>query len=102
MPPKAKKKPKRPWQDVARAAQKHRDESLSKFLNINFQEVDHLPKRIIEIPDQVLSSEDSEIGRMSVGTLAFATSTGFITAHEVTLSFLRRAALAQNIAGFRF
>jgi hypothetical protein len=100
----SKSKPKRPWQDVAKEAQELRDESLSRVPGINdvFENgifSGGLPKNVTAIPGLVLNQRDIQITDSLPEELVKILAGGQITATDVTLAFLRRAAVAQRLVG---
>jgi amidase len=102
MPRQAKKKSKKTWQDIALAAQKHRDASFNDFLVVNtFPKPENLPRRAVGIPEQMLSPDDAAITALSIHEIVELTSTGALSARAVTLAFLRRASIAQKLASPR-
>ncbi|KAL9044130.1 MAG: hypothetical protein Q9214_002711 [Letrouitia sp. 1 TL-2023] len=94
MPP---ARPKRPWQDVAREAQGHRDESVALVKPELSKLVDPLPATAVGIPAQVLTPEELKITETLPEDLLDLLASGNLTAAAVTAAFLRRAALAQKL-----
>jgi len=99
-------KPTRPWQQVAREAQRHRDSTVDDIQPPLPAALPHpLPKNVTAIPDQILSSRELYITSLPVTALldALAGRHGDgrggerLSAVEVTNAFLRRAALAQKL-----
>jgi hypothetical protein len=97
-----KRKLVRPWQDVAKEAQDHRDVSLAKvkpgspkaFQNIQFSGA--LPKNSTIIPEKYLHLNDYRITEMFPEDLLEALASGKLSAVDATTAFLRRAVLAQK------
>jgi hypothetical protein len=99
MPPSSKRKPKRPWQEIAQEAQQYRDASIVTFatnfpalLDDKFSEP---PKNSTNIPGIVLQPQDLKITESSPEDLVKLLANGELSATDVTAAFLRRAALAQ-------
>lgn len=97
-----KSKPKKPWQDVAKEAQELRDESLLRVPGID-DVFEHdifsggLPKNVTAIPSLVLNQRDIQITDSLPEELVKILASGQLTATDVTLAFLRRAAVAQRL-----
>ncbi|KAL9610378.1 MAG: hypothetical protein Q9167_004918 [Letrouitia subvulpina] len=91
-------RPKRPWQDIAREAQGHRDESLASVKPELPELADALPATIVGIPAQVLTPEEVKITETLPEELLGSLASGSLTAAAVTAAFLRRTALAQKLA----
>jgi amidase len=106
MAPSSKAKPKRPWQEIAREAQEHRDASIATFIkefpaNYTTGDVADLPKNSTDIPSGVLQNRDLQITETLPEELVKLLASGELSATEVTTAFLRRAALAQRLVSFR-
>lgn len=56
-----------------------------------------LPKNVTSIPQQVLSSTDFQITALQPEQLVKSLADGSLSSVSVTLAFLRRAALAQQL-----
>jgi amidase len=100
MPPSKKPKLQRPWQDIAREAQDHRDASIKPFLGITGRCVsipEKLPKNSMSVPSNTLSPRDNEITELLPEQLTKLLASGKFSSTEVTTAFLRRAALAQKL-----
>lgn len=103
LPPSKKRKPNRPWQDVAKEAQQHRDETLSRvspglpvaFERIQFSE--GLPLNSMDVPGKALHHRDFEITNKLPEELLSLMASGSLTASDVTTAFLRRTVLAQKL-----
>ena len=92
-----KSQSKRPWQDVAKEAQKFRDASLARVPGID--EVfgrhtfsDTLLKDVTAIPRLVMNESDVQITESLPEKLVEILAKGKLPATDVTLAFLRRAA----------
>jgi amidase len=102
----SKRKRERPWQDIAKEAQDHREASLMKvqpghraaFDRIQFAE--ELPKNSMNIPGKALHPRDFQITETLPEHLVKALATGELSATDVTTAFLRRAALAQKLVSW--
>jgi hypothetical protein len=100
MPPSKKPKLKRPWQDIAKEAQEHRDASIEPFLRSTRgggSVPEKLPKNSMSVPGNTLSPRDQEITELLPEQLTKLLVTGELSSTEVTAAFLRRAALAQKL-----
>ena len=100
---KAKRKAKRPWQEIAKEAEDHRRESLVKvvpglpaaFENIQFSTV--LPQNSTGVPGKALHPKDFQITQRLPEELIQLMARGELSSVEVTTAFLRRAVLAQKL-----
>jgi hypothetical protein len=97
---KAKKETKKkPWQEIAKEAQQHRDASIAMALKE--QELPPLPtplpKNVMGVPGLILSRREREITEMLPEELLGMLAAGELRAVDVTMAFLRRAALAQQL-----
>lgn len=95
-----KSKAKRPWQDVAKEAQEYRNTSIDQVpggsaLSSN---VLSIPKNMMSVPETVLSHQDCQITQSLPEELVKLLADGQLSATEVTLAFLRRAAITQKLA----
>ncbi len=98
----SKSKLKRPWQEVAKEAQDFRDASLQRVLGISelFKQdvfVNHLPKNVMTVPGIILSPSDIQITEQMPEKLVKLLADGQLSTTDVTLAFLRRAAVAQRL-----
>lgn len=104
MAPPTKAKQKRPWQDVAREAQRYRDASMA-VVTADFpatsggDESQELPKNSTDIATLTLHPRDMQITGSLPEELIRALASGDLSATDVTTAFLRRAALAQKLVG---
>jgi hypothetical protein len=98
-----KRKIQRPWQDIAKEAQEHRDASLARvvpglpeaFERIQFS--GELPKSSIHVPGKALHPRDFRITETLPEVLLESLAKGNLSAIDVTTAFLRRAVLAQKL-----
>lgn len=98
MAPSRKVKPKRPWQEIAKEAQEHRDASIAPFATALASETSiNLPRNSTTIPRNVLLARDLQITETLPEELVKLLANGDISATDVTTAFLRRAALAQKL-----
>jgi amidase len=100
MPPSKKPKLKRPWQDIAKEAQDHRDASIEPVLGITGgggSVPEKLPKNSMSVSSNTLSPGDNEITELLPEQLTKLLASGKFSSKEVTTAFLRRAALAQKL-----
>ena len=91
-----RKRDEKAWEAIAEEAQTYRDESIAKVSPPLPPDGD-LPQRTIDIPRQVLASEDLEITELPAETLLHKLAYGELTATKVAEAFLRRAGLAQKL-----
>lgn len=99
-----KLQPKRPWQDIAKEAQEFRDASLARVPGIDEVFGRHLfsntlPKDVTAIPRLVMNERDTQITESLPEKLVEILANGKLTATDVTLAFLRKAAVAQRLVG---
>ncbi len=87
---------RRPWQEIAAEAQKLRDDSLLEVEGVP-DLPDPLPHNVMGVPDEVLSDRAVEITSLSLDEVVRLTSSGALTAVEVTKAFLQRCVLAQKM-----
>ncbi|KAL9599860.1 MAG: hypothetical protein Q9219_003554 [cf. Caloplaca sp. 3 TL-2023] len=88
----------KPWQEVVKEIQAYRSESIAKA-NPALPELPiPLPKKVVDIPEQVLSPLEVRITQSSPEAILSAISRGVWTSKVVTQAFLRRACLAQELA----
>jgi hypothetical protein len=97
MAPSSKAKPKRPWQEIAREAQKYRDASIATFTkefptNYTTGKSADLPKDSTDIPSGVLGKRDLQITETLPEQLVKVLATGELSATEVTTAFLHHRA----------
>jgi len=87
----------RSWQDIAKQAQKHRDETIAAVQPPVPDVASDLPLNVSGIPKELLSEREIDITETAPEDLVEHMSTGTITSAEVTTAFLRRAGLAQKL-----
>jgi hypothetical protein len=98
-----KRKLQRPWEEIAKEAQDHRDGSLARvkpglpeaFERIQFS--GELPKNSISVPGKALHPRDFRITETLPEELLKSLASGQLSAVDVTTAFLRRAVLAQKL-----
>ncbi|EON62575.1 hypothetical protein W97_01799 [Coniosporium apollinis CBS 100218] len=88
---------RRSWQDIAKQAQKHRDETIAAVQPLVPDVASDLPLNVSGIPKELLSEREIEITETAPEDLVELMSTGTITSTEVTTAFLRRAGSAQKL-----
>lgn len=86
------------WQDVAKIAQDHRDDSIRRVQPPIPDIPDQLPLDRTDIPKYLLSSEENVITQTTPEELVASLASGKYTSTTVTTAFLRRAGLAQGLA----
>jgi amidase len=100
MAPSSKTEPKRPWQEIAREAQQHRDAAVANLATdfpvlLDNDKFSEPPKNSKNIPGIVLEPRDLKITESLPEELIKLLANGELSATDVTTAFLRRAALAQ-------
>ena len=88
------------WQEVAKIAQKHRDDSIRRVEPPipEIPEPDQLPLDRTDVPKYLLSTEEVVITQTAPEDLVASLASGKYTSTAVTVAFLRRAGLAQALA----
>ena len=86
------------WQEVAKIAQDHRDDSIRRVQPPVPEVPDQLPFDRTEIPKYLLSTEETVITQTAPEQLVASLASGKYTSTAVTTAFLRRAGLAQALA----
>ncbi len=86
------------WQEVAKIAQKHRDDSIRSVEPPIPEVPDHLPLDRSDVPKYLLSTEETVITQTAPEDLIASLASGRYTCTTVTTAFLRRAGLAQALA----
>ena len=88
---------KRTWQEVARTAQDHRDESIN-LVEPRIPDVPtELPLDVTNLPKQFLSKSELDVTETSAEQLVASLAAGYYSSVDVTKAFLRRAGLAQKL-----
>ena len=95
-------RPVKPWQDIAREAQDHRDQTIAAIQPEISNVPTELPLNVTNIPRQLLSAEELEITEQATEELLPKLASGKLSAIAVTHAFLRRAGLAQKLVGYSF
>jgi amidase len=95
--PKIRELPKRPWQEISKEAQDHRDRSLSKVRPPLAKIPSKLPKNTTGIAEQMLTAEEIELTSKLPEDILALIASGDITSTEVCNAFLRRAVVAQQL-----
>ncbi|KAI1113417.1 amidase signature domain-containing protein [Nemania sp. NC0429] len=87
------------WQEVATDRRRHRDATIAS-LNPPLPRLNasDIPLDTTSVPRSILAAEDLEITEKNVENLALMLASGQWTAKTVIQAFLRRAALAQQLA----
>jgi hypothetical protein len=111
-PPSKKQKLQRPWREIAKEAQDHRDATLAQVqpgrpdLFEKFEEdleniqCDPLKGASIMTAGRVLHPDDVNITKMLPENLLTALASAELSAISVTTAFLRRAVIAQKLVSF--
>lgn len=102
MAPSSKLKPNRPWQEIAKEAQEYRDASLATFAQdfptaITSDEFSELRNDSTNVPAVVFGAQNLKITESLPEELVKLLANGELRAVDVTIAFLRRAALAQKL-----
>ena len=85
------------WQDIAKTAQKHRDESIDR-VEPSVPDVPlYLPVDVTPLPKELLSQEEVDITESAAESLVASLASGQLTSTAVVKAFLRRAGLAQKL-----
>ncbi|KAL5414614.1 hypothetical protein PMIN03_003114 [Paraphaeosphaeria minitans] len=92
-----KVKPKRPWKEVAKEAQEHRDSTINTLSPPAPQLPTELPRNVLPIATELLHPKVIFITNLPPEQLLPLLSTGQVSAVEVTTAYLQRAALAQGL-----
>lgn len=87
------------WQELAREVQEHRDTTLTQIEPPLPQLAQEIPLNVTSIPRKILSDEEIEITQTPVAELVETLASGKLSAVTATNAFLRRAAIAQQLAG---
>lgn len=97
-------RPTRPWQEVAREAQQHRDSTIASIRPVLPPLCPSLPKDVTGIPRQVLLDREAEITSLPLDDLLHRLGgrglAERLSAVEVVNAFLRRAAIAQRLVSW--
>ena len=87
----------RPWQDIAKERETHRNEAVNQ-LQPPLPHVPHdLPVNVTKLPLSLLSAQEVRITETPTEDLLAALASAKLTSVEVTNAFLRRAGLAQKL-----
>ena len=88
------------WQEVAKIAQDHRDDSIRRVEPPipKIPEPDQLPLDRTDVPKYLLTTEEIVITQTAPEDLVASLASGKYTSTTVTTAFLRRAGLAQALA----
>ena len=89
---------KRPWQDVAKEAQKHRDSTIKRVTPTVPHAPETLPLDVTTIPRDLLAKHELEVTESPPERLIELIAKGVLRSVDVTKAFLRRAGLAQALA----
>ena len=93
------KRPRRPWQDVAKEAKVYRDKSIANIEPSVPNIPGNVPKNIFDTIRSYLSADEVEITELLPQDLLERLAKRQVTAVAVTNAFLRRAALASKMVG---
>ncbi|KAF2679631.1 amidase [Lentithecium fluviatile CBS 122367] len=89
--------PPRPWQEVAKEAQEHRDATIFCLSPPAPSVPSSLPKNVTAIPNEVLNVHTVALTSKPPEELLSLLATGQVSAVEVTTAYLQRAAVAQGL-----
>lgn len=87
----------KPWQEVAKHAQKVRDQSIDQIRPPVPDVPIDLPLNVTQLPRELLSKDEIDITESLPEDLLASLATSKLTSVEVTNAFLRRAGLAQKL-----
>lgn len=90
--------PARPWQEIAKEAQDHRDNTIAQLSPPVPAVPTTLPQSVIEIPQQILDQSTLAITSLLPEELLASLADGRLSAVEVTKAYLQRAAVAQGLS----
>ncbi|KAF2229619.1 putative glutamyl-tRNA amidotransferase subunit A [Viridothelium virens] len=90
-------RPAKPWQEVAKEAQEHRDQTIAAVQPDIPNVPDELPLNVTAIPTQLLTAEELEITGQTAEQLLPKLASGKLSSVAVVNAFLRRAGLAQKL-----
>jgi amidase len=96
MPP-PKKTPAKRWQEIAKAAQEHRDSTLAQLAIPMPPIPSDLPQNVMSIPKMLLDPSTISITNQPPEELLESLLAGQISAITVTNAFLQRSAVAQGL-----
>ena len=86
------------WQEIAQAAQEHRDKSIAEVKPpLPDIQSEDLPLNVTSIPWKHLSTFEIEVTETSPEKLVKLLASGELTSTQVTNAFLRRAGIAQKL-----
>lgn len=88
----------RPWREIAREAQEHRDATITQVKPAVPEAPDPLPSNVLNLPTRLLSNKELAITSLRPEELLEALATRSLTATAVIEAYLRRAGLAQKLA----
>jgi hypothetical protein len=97
MPQRSRKRAQRDWKDIVNEARTYRDESMTSFQTPDNELPSPLPRRVIGLPSSLLSPAIHSTTSMPLSEMLESMSNGSLPAVTVAESFLRAAALAQNL-----
>ncbi|KAF2819180.1 amidase [Ophiobolus disseminans] len=97
MPPSRQKRPTQPWQEVAKAAQEHRDGTIAQLSPLIARAPTNLPPRVIGIPEQLSDERALSITSLLPEELIASLATSRLSAVEVMCAFLQQAVIAQDL-----
>ncbi|KAI9702272.1 MAG: hypothetical protein M1820_006204 [Bogoriella megaspora] len=90
-------RPAKPWQDIAKEAQKYRDQTVAA-VNPPIPDVPtKLPLNVTKIPHRLLTAEEVTITEQTLEQILSKLVSGQLSSVVVTNAFLRRAGLAQKL-----
>ena len=88
-----------PWQEVARQAQKRRDDTIEAVKPSIPPLPSNLSHNVINVPREILPLEEIQITETPILQLLETLATGKLTALATVNAFLRRAVVAQKLVG---
>lgn len=85
------------WKRAAGHAERYRDNSIQRVAPAVPPVPHDLPLNVIDIPKQLLLTEEASLTSLPPERLIQALAAGEVTAVQVTTAFLRRAGIAQSL-----
>ncbi|KAH7338525.1 amidase signature domain-containing protein [Pyrenochaeta sp. MPI-SDFR-AT-0127] len=89
---------KRPWEEIAKEAQKHRDLTIAQLNPAAPHVPPNQPKNVLSLPGQLLSQSILAITALLPEELLACLKSGQLSAVEVTQAYLQQAVVAQGLS----
>lgn len=94
---KGRKPMKRSWQVIAQEAQDHRDSTIAGVQPLIPEFPQQRPRNVLSLAAMMNPEHEKSIEQVSIKGLLRQLAAGEISAHDITLTFLKRAAIAQSL-----